>query len=563
MAKHKINFIIIAVLIFIFPFKIYAQDLNADNEGENLNLNPEQVKLNADRVSFNDETGQALAEGKAVLQYGDATIQAERIEYDASSQKVKALALPNEQVTLSYGNKYVKADQLDYDLISQEGILSGPHTRLAVGEGVLYVYGKEINVIPWDLAEERGLVKGAAADYLARWSEVTLTTCTLEHPHYKLVAKSVSFVPGKKVIAKKPRIYLGNLYLFSSPFDYVVELKRRAVSYSIWPYFQHSDKRGTGGGLRISAGWQTGKAALDIAYATESKFEWAFEIEQQLNENFTIAGGFEHSWDDLWDNKVWRPFAALRYNKNNWRAELLYRKNQYISDQKDSTHKFKGRLDRKPEFTVWSPWYRTSQNLWLTFFATHGTYLEKLLNDTGSLTNRFGFGAHGYFETITDDNGTELFSDNTASLWLYDRDKREQRMFRTFSGFRYKTGNVQWGSAFERIYSWGQSSMKWDEYRDRKRFHQKVRFQIGPEFFVYMRGSYDISEHFADEIFYGIQWVTDCMTWDLYYKNDRTYDDDDKIGLTLSINAFPEKDATLGQNQDKDPFLPPDDLPKK
>ena len=105
--------------------------------------------------------------------------------------------------------------------------------------------------------------------------------------------------------------------------------------------------------------------------------------------------------------------------------------------------------------------------------------------------------------------------------------------------------------------------MKWDEYRDRKRFHQKVRFQIGPEFFVYMRGSYDISEHFADEIFYGIQWVTDCMTWDLYYKNDRTYDDDDKIGLTLSINAFPEKDATLGQNQDRDPFLPPDDLPKK
>lgn len=37
-----------------------------------------KVVLNADRVSYNDETGRASAEGRAVLNYEGATIRAER-----------------------------------------------------------------------------------------------------------------------------------------------------------------------------------------------------------------------------------------------------------------------------------------------------------------------------------------------------------------------------------------------------------------------------------------------------------------------------------------------------
>ena len=52
---------------------------------------PGKVVLNADRVSYNDETGRASAEGAAVLNYEGAVIRAECIDYDAHTQKVQAI----------------------------------------------------------------------------------------------------------------------------------------------------------------------------------------------------------------------------------------------------------------------------------------------------------------------------------------------------------------------------------------------------------------------------------------------------------------------------------------
>ena len=50
--------------------------------------------------------------------------------------------------------------------------------------------------------------------------------------------------------------------------------------------------------------------------------------------------------------------------------------------------------------------------------------------------------------------------------------------------------------------------------------------------------------------------------WDLHYRNDRTSGSDDRIGLSLSILAFPGTTASLGQRLESDPFERPRDLPK-
>ncbi len=106
----------------------------------------DKVTLNADRVSFNDETGRAIAEGNAVLTYNDVTIMAERMEYDADTQKVEAMPLPGQQLVLTNGQRSLKGDNLTYDLNTREGILRGAQSRLSIGEndGVLYVYGKRL-----------------------------------------------------------------------------------------------------------------------------------------------------------------------------------------------------------------------------------------------------------------------------------------------------------------------------------------------------------------------------------------------------------------------------------
>ena len=162
------------------------------------------------------------------------------------------MPLPGGKVSLQAQGRVLEGDRLDYDLATKEGVLSGAGASLPVGAGTLYVHGEEINVLPWDMAVDRGLVRGrpgAADEYVAEWRNVVLTTCALDHPHYRLESRSISFVPGRRVVAKRPRIYLGNTYLFSSPMDYVVQIERRALKYSIVPYLQSSETRGTGGGL--------------------------------------------------------------------------------------------------------------------------------------------------------------------------------------------------------------------------------------------------------------------------------------------------------------------------
>ena len=521
---------------------------------------PDQVTLYADRVSFNDETGHALAEGNAILQYNGTTIMAERIEYDADSQKVKAMPLPGEKIVMKNGGRTLNGDQVDYDLQSGEGILSGPATHLSVGEKgeVMYIYGGEINVIPWELAEERGLVKGSPQDYMLQWRNVAMTTCALDHPHYRLESKLITFIPNRRVVAKKPRVYLGNTYLFTSPLDYVVQLKRRQLGYTLMPFFNKSEIRGTRGGITGTLGWETGSVSLGFSYSRSSGLEYMLEVEQEINRDFAILLGVEHSWDDVWDEKIWRPYATLMYNHNGWAAHLNWTRNEYISDKKDSYYEYKGRLDRQPELIVWAPWFRNSQYSWSRVFATIGSYKETLyMRPEQGFETRYGVGIRNYAEKKAGD--VELFANTEGVLMLYDG--TDQEMLRSFLGARYKIGVFELGTGYERQYAWGSSPMYWDKYSNRRRIHQRVRFPVGREVYLAFRGSYDLFESIVDETFYSVQWDTDCMIWDLHYKNDRTRNGNDSIGLSIMLKAFPSRTAAFGQKIEVDPFDRPLDIP--
>ena len=563
MVKTLKALILLLLLLLVQP--VMAADFedyySGDVRPETSNIAPQKVTLNADRVSFNDETGHALAEGNAVLKYDGTTIMAERIEYDADTQKVKAMPLPGEKVVLTNGNRSIKGDQIDYDLNSGEGILEGPSTHLSVGENgeSLYVYGGEINVLPWGLAQERGLVKGTPQEYMVQWRNVTMTTCALDHPHYRLETKNITFIPNRRVIAKKPRVYLGNTYLFTSPMDYVVQLKRRSLGYSVLPFIQRTEVKGSHGGITGTVGWETGSASLGVSYGRTAGFEFLAEIEQELNDYFSVRFGTEYSWDDVWDEKIWRPYAILMYNHGGWAAHLKWSDNEYISDKKDSYYEYKGRLDRKPELVVWAPWFRNSKFSWTRIFATAGIYSERLYNvpEEGSF-NRYGVGFRNYYEQKLG-SGIELFANTEGVVLLYDGS--DQEMLRSFIGLRYKIGVFELGTAYERQYAWGESKMLWDQYSNRRRIHQKIRFPIGREVYLAFRGSYDLFESMIDETLYSIQWDTDCMLWDLHYKNDKTRSGNDSIGLTIELKAFPSRSAAFGQKIEVDPFDRPLDVP--
>ncbi|MBQ9418845.1 MAG: LPS-assembly protein LptD [Synergistaceae bacterium] len=572
MGKANITKIILILILLSFPLNVNAAEfenyyINEYQELDRETAPADRVTLNADRVSFNDETGHALAEGNAVLTYNDISIMAERLDYDADTQKVQAMPLPNQQIVLTDGQRTIKGDNLNYDLNTQEGILTGANTAVPVGEsgGVLYVYGDEIDVMPWELAKERKLVHGEPEEYLIEWSNVVLTTCALDHPHYRLEAKKISFVPGKKLVAKRPRIYLGSKYLFTSPLDYVVQLKRRAVTHSFLPYFRRSSTRGAGGGVTGSIGWDTGNASIGVAWASKTGWETLFEVEQDLGSNLYLTAGAEHSWDEAWNERVWRPYASLSYRYNGWNTTLRWSKNEYIEDQKDSSTEFKGRLERMPEVMISTPYFRSSKYSWMIITAAYGRFQETIYGvEKGPAITRYGVGFRNYFEHLIHARGNvELFSLTEGSAMFYDNEDADHEMLRSFTGLRYNFGSVELGTGYERQTVWGESPMHWDQYKKRERIHQKIRLPLGREVYAAVRGSYDLDASLLDEMFYSIQWVTDCMVWDLHYKNDRTSGGDNTIGLSLAIKAFPNSPASLGQDIEVDPFDRPAEFPKK
>lgn len=523
----------------------------------------QKVVLNADRVSYDDETGRASAEGRAVLNYEGATIRAERIDYDAHTQKVQAMPLPGEKVVLQAADKSLAGDRLDYDLTTREGVLFGAGTNLPVGAGTLYVHGEEIDVLPWDSAVERGMVRGRAGrpdEYVAEWRNVVLTTCVLDHPHYRIESKSITFVPGRSVVAKRPRVYLGKTYLFTSPMDYVVQIERRAMKYSIMPYLQSSQARGTGGGITGSLAWDTGSLSLGVALWSDVGVEWMAEAEQELGGGFSVRGGVAYSWDELWDETIWHPYASLIFERGGWRAALNWTKSEYVQEQKDSQYKYEGRLDRRPEVTVQSPWFRLYPGSWIAFSASWGSYREETIGYRSDTISRYGAGFRSYYEKSLG-AGVDFFSKSQGETWFYDKDDADQQMLWSLTGLRYRLGVLELATAYERRYAWGEGAMLWDRYRERERVLQKLRFPMGREIFGLVRGSYDLEQSEVDEVFYALQWLTDCMKWELHYVDDRTSGGEDRVGLTLSILAFPDTPASFGQEIDENPFDRPRDLP--
>ncbi len=120
----------------------------------------------------------------------------------------------------------------------------------------LYLHGGDVKVMPMDDAVKFGVLKSrpkknkkdAEDEQITEWLNVTTTTCDFEKPHYRLKSKKVIIIPNKKIIIRRPRIYIGEKCIFTYPFDYVAKLGPK--EQSLLPYFSYDSNKGMGGGLK-------------------------------------------------------------------------------------------------------------------------------------------------------------------------------------------------------------------------------------------------------------------------------------------------------------------------
>ncbi|MCR5336466.1 MAG: hypothetical protein K6E42_07940 [Synergistes sp.] len=529
-----------------------AESIDEEQDGQSVKTSA--VTIDADNVSYNENTGLAIAEGNVRIRNSEVYLTAPYVEYDSQRNVADAYSDSRENVVIessATGDTY-SGKHLKYNMNSKRGVLTQASTKT----GALYLSGGNARVMPIEDAEELGIIRKAkkkrtASEDIAEWLDVTATTCDFETPHYKLVTKKLIIYPGKKTILRKPKIYFGKTLLLTYPFDYIAGKKTDGLV----PIVRYDSTKG--GGLGIKGPIDIGRfGELDIAaiYWTQDIFEARVRYNYNITDDLRLFANTARLYNDDIDETVWRPSWGLAYEKNGWEARLWWAEREIIKadDEAGSTDDYD--VWRKPEFYINTPWFDeplTGGRLRLT--GIWGKYKDNSRFSTGNYTERFVYGASyigrpkwslGIFKPFY---GARYF------VYDYPDNDRTQKVTNAWFGFRYKIGEVSLSSAYRRRWVDGSSPMRWDRYYDNEYFIQTISFPLPipakpwQKWSLSIAGRYDLKHDDISSLRYTLSYDMHCMTWRLWYHDNRS-DDEKKVGLTFFINAYPEYRVRLGSD---------------
>jgi hypothetical protein len=521
-----------------------------------------QVVVDADRVTYDEAGYTALAEGNVRLRYGEFRLQAPHVEMDTRTQMLRASAAPGELVTLNWRGRRLSGERAEFNLVTQEGVV-----RNASGQvDALLFKGKELEVLPFETAVRTNRISARQArggdrdGDVAFWEGATITTCTEERPHYRLEATNLVVVPGKRVVAKNPKVYIGEFLLFRYPFDYVVRLdtKQRALQTSFFPSLSYERDRGVGVGFSGPVTWPGGSLTLGLMYWKDSEFEGWGKFEQELSDTVRLFGETEYSYEKESDEKTWRPSWGFRVLSGGWSGTMSWKQREAVEIEKQLGKTYRGTLERDPEFTLVGPWWSDgASGGWWRLHGTWGTYEEE-----GLRAERRGAGVELYGEG----SGTNLVPFWKAKYmhYLYDRESAggddTQTVTEAALGFEWPFSNLQMRTTYFRRWVSGGSPMQWDAEEEAEELYQKITIPLGNGWKFAARGGYDLNASELQEIAYWVTYTLDCMEWELLVRDDLR-NGDDWAGLRITILAFPDTPLGVGQKEIDDRGSRPKDLP--
>lgn len=154
-------------------------------------------------------------------------INGDNVEYSADNKEVVATG----DIEVIYKGSKLTCNKLKVNMQSKEGLAEG-NARLEDENGV--VTGEKI---VYDFANKTGVIYNAdfrANPYFGKSKKVEkvsesefvskggyFTTCSLDHPHFRLASKKINMFPGDKVRSKQTTLYLGAVPVVYLPrFNY-------------------------------------------------------------------------------------------------------------------------------------------------------------------------------------------------------------------------------------------------------------------------------------------------------------------------------------------------------
>jgi LPS-assembly protein len=525
----------------------------------------DSVRLDADRISYEESTGVAIAEGSVRINDRNFRVLAPYLEYDSNTQQVTAISSREGGVTFLSDGKRLTGERLEYNINTRRGTLTLPNGKA----DSFYVKGSVIRVIP---AAELGGRKSPEeleddSDEAAIWSEASLTTCNDPHPHYRLEAKEVTVIPGRKAIIKRPKVYLGDTPIFVYPFDYVIELdsNRRRSKHPIFPKLGYESGKGEGIGLSGAFGWDGGELGLEAIAWTRGIWEGEALLTQEIGSGLSLYGAVRREYDK--DSRVvqWRPRWGVDYGRNGWKFEAGWSERELVHVEKRAGTDSRYVIWRKPEINIVSPWFKdAAAGGCYRLFATWGRYEEAAYRG-GTTVERVGAGAQAYGEFGGPSDRLRPFYN--IVYWHFDYDGYErgsQRLLDSAMGVRWNGGRFDMQTAYLRRWVWGGSPMRWDDYSGREEIYQDITYSIptganGFEWKAGIRAAYDVKGAELAELVYKISYDQHCLLWGALYRDDRI-GGDDWFGLTLTIKEYPSSGIRLMGVEPRDPARAPDAL---
>ena len=525
----------------------------------------QEIKLDADRIMFEETTGVATAEGDVRISNENMNLTAPYVEYDSSTQSVKASSNLDGSVIFLSGANRISGEKLDYNLATRRGVFTRPNGRV----DAFYVKGESIEVMPVsDVIGKKTRDSEEIEELAGRWSGVVVTTCSYPDPHYRLEAKELSVIPGRRVVIRRPKVFLGDTLIFTYPFDFVANISDNARyrKQAIFPRLGYESGKGAGIGLSGPFVWDTGALDLEFIWWSENIWEGEALLQQEIAPGATAFARFARLHDKDSGDTLWRPKWGLWYERAGWQVEAAWSERELMQIEKSAGRDSRYVVWKKPELNIVSPWIADAASSGrFRLLGSWGKYEDVTSGGSQPTVERIGAGIqiNGTFESASP-NFAPFYN---AIYWHYGYDGPEsesQQVLDAVVGARWKLGGLDMESAYLRRWAWGQSPMEWDSYDPREDVYQEIGLRIptGSDDFwwnIAVRGAYSIKDDSLEEMLYKVLYNQHCMQWEIIYRDDRA-GDDDWIGLKLTINAYPESGIRLTGADPFDPASAPDKL---
>jgi len=168
----------------------------------------------------------------------EITLEAEKVDYLEAQQ----LAIGKENVVVTYEDMRLTCDKVIVYTATKKAIAEGNVTLEQEGgtltaEKLIYNFEtKKGSSVPMNAQSEPWHGRGEEGEIVSKdrvkIKDGYVTTCDLEHPHYRLQAKKIKIFLGKKIVARNVRLFVGDVPIFYFPY-YSHPLDDRPVCYII------------------------------------------------------------------------------------------------------------------------------------------------------------------------------------------------------------------------------------------------------------------------------------------------------------------------------------------